>query len=118
MPVVPANLFQSYAPPDGNYDEMLSAPGALRPHWQHVVHALEALGQQELARRWQHAWRLLYEHGVSYNVYGDPQGLDRPWEFDPIPLVIAESEWSQLEAALVQRAQLLNAMLADVYGPQ
>jgi uncharacterized circularly permuted ATP-grasp superfamily protein/uncharacterized alpha-E superfamily protein len=89
-----------------------------RPHWQHVVHALDALGPQELARRWQHAWRLLYEHGSSYNVYGDPQGLDRPWEFDPIPLVIAESEWSQLETALVQRAQLLNAMLADVYGPQ
>ena len=91
--VAPANLFQSYAPLHGVYDEMLSAPGALRPHWQHVVHALDALGPQELARRWEHVRRLLYEHGVSYNVYGDPQGLDRPWEFDPLPLVIAESEW-------------------------
>jgi uncharacterized circularly permuted ATP-grasp superfamily protein/uncharacterized alpha-E superfamily protein len=118
MPVAPANLFQSYTPLPGVYDEMLSAPGAPRSHWQHLVHALEALGPQELAGRWEHAWRLLYEHGVSYNVYGDPQGLDRPWEFDPIPLVIAESEWLQLETALVQRVQLLNALLADVYGPQ
>jgi uncharacterized circularly permuted ATP-grasp superfamily protein/uncharacterized alpha-E superfamily protein len=102
----------------GVYDEMFAAVGVLRPHWQQSGQALEALGSQELARRWEQAQRLMYDHGVTYNVYGDPQGLDRPWQLDPFPLVIASDEWSHLETALVQRAHLCNALLADVYGPQ
>ena len=26
------------------------------------------------------------------NIYGDPQGMDRPWELDPIPLLISPSD--------------------------
>ena len=58
------------------------------------------------------------ENGVTYNVYGDPQGVDRPWELDMLPLLIAPAEWSRIEAALVQRTRLLNLILADLYGPQ
>ena len=104
-------------PPDPN-DEIFAAPGVLRPHWEKVVRSLDALGQQELSRRWQQARRMIHENGVTYNVYGDPQGMDRPWELDAIPWAISSEEWSGLETALVQRAQLLNAILADVYGPQ
>ena len=28
------------------------------------------------------------------------------------------AEWSDLEAGLIQRARLLNRILADLYGPQ
>jgi uncharacterized circularly permuted ATP-grasp superfamily protein/uncharacterized alpha-E superfamily protein len=79
---------------------------------------LHTLGQQELNRRWAQARQMLHENGVTYNVYGDPQGMDRPWELDAIPWVIPPDEWRKLETALVQRARLLNAVLADVYGPQ
>ena len=51
-------------------------------------------------------------------MYGDPLGLDRPWNLDAIPLLIPPAEWSQLEAGLIQRARLLNLILADLYGPQ
>lgn len=44
--------------------------------------------------------------------------MHRPWELDAVPLVIAPEEWERLVAALAQRAQVLNALLADVYGPQ
>jgi uncharacterized circularly permuted ATP-grasp superfamily protein/uncharacterized alpha-E superfamily protein len=60
---------------------------------------------------------MLHDNGVTYNVYGDPQRMTRPWELDAIPWVIAAEEWVGLETALVQRARLLNAVLADVYGP-
>ena len=76
------------------------------------------LGPQEMARRWSQARRLIHENGVTYNVYGDPQGMDRPWELDAIPLVVASAEWRALEGALAQRARLLNSILADLYGPQ
>jgi uncharacterized circularly permuted ATP-grasp superfamily protein/uncharacterized alpha-E superfamily protein len=71
-----------------------------------------------LAARWENARRNIRDNGVTYNVYGDPQGMDRPWELDMIPLLIPPHEWSQLEAGLTQRARLLNLVLADLYGPQ
>jgi uncharacterized circularly permuted ATP-grasp superfamily protein len=61
---------------------------------------------------------MIHENGVTYNVYGDPRGMDRPWELDAIPMIIPPEEWSTLETALVQRAHLLNAVLVDVYGRQ
>ena len=75
---------------------------------------LDSLGVEELTRRWEQARRLIRENGVTYNVYGDPQGMHRPWELDAVPLVIAPAEWERLAAALAQRVQVLNALLTDV----
>ena len=97
---------------------MFSAPGVLRPHWKQFVEALDAMGRPELGRRWEIAQRLIRENGVTYNVHGDEQGHDRPWELDALPLLIPAAEWSALAAGLTQRARLLNMILADVYGPQ
>jgi uncharacterized circularly permuted ATP-grasp superfamily protein/uncharacterized alpha-E superfamily protein len=111
-------LSAGYPQTPGVYDEMSAAPGVLRPHWDTLIKSLSALGDQELARRWQTATQRIRENGVTYNVYGDPQGIDRPWNLDAIPLMISALEWSQLEAGLIQRARLLNSILADLYGPQ
>jgi uncharacterized circularly permuted ATP-grasp superfamily protein/uncharacterized alpha-E superfamily protein len=100
------------------YDEMSGEGGVLRPHWGPFIDSLSALGGKELAHRWRTARQRIRENGVTYNVYGDPLGMDRPWSLDPIPLVIPPSEWQLLEAGLIQRARLLNVILADLYGPQ
>jgi uncharacterized circularly permuted ATP-grasp superfamily protein/uncharacterized alpha-E superfamily protein len=111
-------LSTGYPETAGVYDEMCVGPGVLRPHWDTFINSLSALGDQELSRRWQTARQRIRENGVTYNVYGDPLGMDRPWNLDSIPLMIPPSEWSQLEAGLIQRARLLNLILADLYGPQ
>ena len=54
----------------------------------------------------------------TYNVYADPQGTDRPWVVDPIPLILSARDWQDIEEGIAQRAELLNALLADIYGPQ
>src|SRR5262245_33937794 len=100
------------------YDEMCSATGTLRPHWDYVIHALETLGAQELARREHEAKRLLRDNGVTYNVYNDPQGMTRFWELDLVPVLLTSQEWSVIERGLIQRAELLNLILADLYGPR
>src|SRR5262245_35766891 len=106
-------------PPDADvHDELLASPDTPRAHWTRFTESLSQLGSQELARRWDQARRLLRENGVTYNVYGDPRGTDRPWELDPLPLLLPADEWHTLEAGLTQRAQLLNLILADLYGPQ
>ncbi|HVI51431.1 MAG TPA: circularly permuted type 2 ATP-grasp protein [Candidatus Sulfotelmatobacter sp.] len=102
----------------GRWDEMVTGHGALRPHWEPFIEALSALPDQEMQSRWEGAQRLIRENGVTYNVYGDPRGLDRPWQLDPVPLLIAPEEWKSIEAALVQRASLMNHILADLYGNQ
>jgi uncharacterized circularly permuted ATP-grasp superfamily protein/uncharacterized alpha-E superfamily protein len=95
---------------------MVDPDGALRPHWRPFVKLLDDLGPAELRRRWDQARRLIHENGITHNVYGDPHGLDRPWSLDFIPLLIAAEEWDRISAGLVQRARLLDRLLADLYG--
>src|SRR5215510_1558499 len=102
----------------GSYDEMCAAAGGLRPHWEYLIYSLEALGVEELERREQEAGRLLRENGVTYNVYDDPQGTTRFWELDLVPLLLTSQEWSTIERGLTQRAELLNLILANLYGPR
>ena len=98
-------------------DEMIEPDGALRPHWQVGVSMFDELGDRELERRWKHARRIIHENGVTHNVYGDPNGLDRPWNLDLIPLLIPPAEWQGVREGLIQRARLLDRLLADLYGP-
>jgi len=114
----PARLLQDYQPPPGVYDEMCTATGELRPHWEYLIRSCEALGGEELGRRWLEARRLLHENGVTYNVYDDGQHTERLWPLDPIPVLVTSSEWSVIEQGLIQRAELLDALLADLYGPR
>ena len=114
----PARLLQDYRPLSGVYDEMCTAGGELRPHWEYLIRSFEALGGVELARRWHEARRLLNENGVTYNVYEDTQHTERLWPLDPIPVLVTSSEWSAIEQGLIQRAELLDALLADLYGPR
>ena len=111
-------LLSAYPKPSGVWDEMIAADGTLRPHYQHLAATLNRLGPAGLAACADQARRSIAENGVTYNVYGDPRGMDRPWEFDPVPFVIPPHEWAALEKGLIQRARLLNAVLADLYGPQ
>lgn len=83
------SLVHGYQPLQGVFDELLDSDGTLRPQWREFVQLLDALGTKELDRRWQQARRLIHEHGVTYNVHGDPEGRDRRWELDAgLPLVL------------------------------
>ena len=111
-------LFDAYSPPAGLYDESVNTDRLLRPHWQQVAGMLKRLGNEELSIRMENARRIVRDHGITYNIYEDPQGMDRPWELDLIPLLISASEWRHIERGLIQRATLLNLILEDLYGPQ
>ena len=112
------SLISQYEAPPSRYDEMCSAPGVPRPHWRELYDSLKATSPRELNARISAAERHLRDSGVTYNVYDDPEGLDRQWEMDMLPMLIAPEEWRALEAGIVQRTRLFNAILADCYGPQ
>ena len=109
----------SYVPDPRRYDELLDEHGAVRPHWRVLVERLSADKAHDAARRaLELTRRLIVENGVAYNVYSDPQGADRPWALDPLPLVLSQEEWRQIESGVAQRARVLEALLVDLYGPQ
>jgi uncharacterized circularly permuted ATP-grasp superfamily protein/uncharacterized alpha-E superfamily protein len=108
----------SYRPGEGSYDEMMRADGSLRPGWDTFLQALEKLGGSQLEQRWEQVRQLIRENGVTFNVYGAEDGMDRPWKLDPFPMILDAAEWARIEAGLKQRARLLELVLEDVYGSQ
>ena len=82
------------------------------------MESLQAIGPEELGRRWARAERRIRENGITYNIYSDPLGASRAWKIDIVPLLIPADEWRFIEAGIIQRAQLLNLLLEDLYGSQ
>ena len=112
------DLYQSPLRYGGAYEES-SADGIMpRPHWAGLMESLQSIGPAELAFRWTQAEQRIRENGITYNIYGDPLGAHRPWKIDLVPLLIPEAEWHFIEAGIIQRAQLLNLILEDVYHTQ
>jgi uncharacterized circularly permuted ATP-grasp superfamily protein/uncharacterized alpha-E superfamily protein len=111
-------LLADYSLTAERYDEMLAAPLEPREHWRPLLESLAAERAERMRERLLAVQRQVRENGVTYNVYADPQGADRPWELDVLPLIIAQQEWAAIEAAIAQRATLLNRILVDVYGEQ
>ncbi len=112
------DLFANYRLEPGIFDESHTASGTIRPHYEQFRNAIAHLPPAELKRRADTCRRLVEEQGITYNVYADPRGVERPWQLDPLPFVIAPQEWRSLETALIQRATLINRVLADCYGAQ
>jgi uncharacterized circularly permuted ATP-grasp superfamily protein/uncharacterized alpha-E superfamily protein len=112
---VPGALARGGSP---HYREGYLLDGRLSPEWERLVGAVETLSAAEKSRRWDMARRSISEQGVTYNVYGDSRGMERPWELDPLPFLIGVQEWRNIEAGLIQRARLINAVLEDCYGAQ
>ncbi|MDA3903150.1 MAG: circularly permuted type 2 ATP-grasp protein [Desulfuromusa sp.] len=107
---------QSYATELGDSKEICATDGE-QPHWQALMRTLDKLGNKKLDKRRKEAQRLLRENGATHNIF-DPISAPRFWQFDPIPQVISSEEWSQIELGLIQRAELLNLVLKDIYGPR
>jgi uncharacterized circularly permuted ATP-grasp superfamily protein/uncharacterized alpha-E superfamily protein len=111
-------LLADYRQRPGAFDELLAQDKSPRPHYAKLLQAMEDWGSAEFERRCGTCQRLVTEQGITYNDYRNPQGIEQPWQLDPVPLVLSPQEWSSLEAGLVQRATLLNRILADCYGAQ
>ncbi|WP_349261144.1 circularly permuted type 2 ATP-grasp protein [Povalibacter sp.] len=108
----------AYTADSSRYDELLGADGSVRDHWRSLIGRLETSNADANRRGVELARRLIVENGVTYNVYADPQGRDRPWQLDTLPVILPADEWHTIATGVAQRAQLLDTLLADIYGPQ
>ncbi|MBE7368781.1 circularly permuted type 2 ATP-grasp protein [Ramlibacter pallidus] len=134
----PAALAAALAPPaaPGHFDELrggVSTPSAeglaahvkvVPPHgqptppWARFFDHLGPEGFADLNRRTVNLQRQVRDNGITYNVYADAGGPQRPWSLDLFPLIVTPQSWQRIEAGVLQRVRLLEKILDDVYGPQ
>ena len=93
-------------------------PPPLAPEWEQFFNHLGTDGFSDLNRRTAALQRQIRDNGVTYNVYADSTGPQRPWSLDLFPLIISPQSWKQIEAGVQQRVRVLEHVMADVYGPQ
>src|SRR5262245_2518652 len=110
------SLAADYRPLPGVPDEMVDASGSPRPVWKPFIAALDELGPEELTRRFARADQYLRDAGVYYRVYDRAGAAERAWPLAHMPVLIDEREWQAISAGLVQRADLLEQVLANIYG--
>lgn len=106
----------AYAAMPGVADEMVDKSGAVRPVWQKFLAGLSRMPEKELHERFARADRYLRDAGVFYRDYGTKGVTERNWPISHIPVLIDEREWQTLSEGLVQRANLLEKVIADIYG--
>ncbi len=111
----------------GHFDELRGRcapqePGRagdrLATGWHQWLQHLGDLGAEALDRRYDSLQRMIRDNGVTYNVYADAHGPQRPWALDLFPMLLDTDDWSAIEAGVLQRVRLLEAVMVDVYGPQ
>jgi len=88
------------------YDEAYDESGAPRPHYADVLAALDDPGALAAETR-----RRLEARGVAFGAA--PDGI---FALDPVPRILTEAEWSELQAGIAQRLLALERFVADVYG--
>lgn len=101
---------------DGVPDELMAANGQLRPAWTNLISAIASMSAQELEERFANGDQYLKDAGVFYRRYGAQDSAERDWPLSHMPVLIAEEEWAEISAGLIQRADLLESVVADIYG--
>lgn len=113
-------LFDLRHGPASGYDEFLDRDGNVRPAWGELADAMAERGRAGLDRLRSVVHDLIDNDGITYtDVELDGRGQEpRPWQLDTLPIVLSAADWEVLETGLLQRSRVLDAVLADLYGPR
>ena len=90
----------------------------LTPNWETFFTTIGTRGIENLNLKEQDLLNAVKENGITYNVYADENGPQRPWSLDIFPLIIDPLNWQKIASGVSQRAQLLELIMKDIYGPQ
>ena len=110
------HLLATYAGKSGIFDEFLGADRKIRPAWERFTRLFGAMSPEDREASRSSSARLVRDDGAAFNVYADPDDPAFAWRLHAVPLLLTEAEWHVIEAAVCQRAQVVSAVLADLYG--
>jgi uncharacterized circularly permuted ATP-grasp superfamily protein/uncharacterized alpha-E superfamily protein len=95
-------------------DELALPDGSSPEAWMRFLRAVAQIPEGDFAERFALATRHIRDAGVTHRIYSED--TERVWPLSPLPLILSEQEWAEIEAGVVQRAELLEAVLRDLYG--
>jgi uncharacterized circularly permuted ATP-grasp superfamily protein len=98
-----------YMPDPGVFDEAVAADGRPRPPYAELLSALGEADLEELSAAIASEVR---RRGVAFQA----DGRTESFHLDPVPRLLAATEWAELERGLRQRVRALDQFVADVYG--
>jgi uncharacterized circularly permuted ATP-grasp superfamily protein len=94
----------------------------VREHYRNYAQWLSRQPADAMRKRREEAEMIFRRVGITFAVYGakdeEGAGTERLIPFDLIPRIIPAAEWATLEQGLVQRVNVLNRFLHDVYHDQ
>lgn len=105
-----------YQPPDPAADAFAAAPPAIAKAWRTFAASLSQQCDHDLSALQADVERHVNDMGLAFRVSGDER--ERAWPLSPMPILLGSEEWAFIESGLVQRAELLEQVIADIYGPQ
>ncbi|MCE5972801.1 circularly permuted type 2 ATP-grasp protein [Sinirhodobacter sp. WL0062] len=111
------DLFAEYRLTPGVADELFDAHGQMRPVWRRFVDRFARLSPEDIAARFERGNQYLRDAGVFFRQYSNDPLTEREWPLSHIPVILHEDEWERICTGLSQRADLLEQVLADLYGP-
>ena len=111
-----AGLLARYRPLPGVPDELKDAQGRMRPVWAGLLAHMDARPPGALEADFARGRQHLADAGVFFRGYGERSALARDWPFSPVPVLLPEEEFARIARGLIQRADLLEAVAADLYG--
>ncbi len=109
-------LLKAYRPFPDVSDELLFPDGRVRPVWRPFLEHLSALTPEEITERFARGNQYLNDAGVYFRQYGQDGANEREWPLSHIPVIISQDDWQVIADGLTQRAELLEQVVADLYG--
>ena len=102
----------------GPFDELMAGGHVAAAHWSPLLASLEAYSHEQRLERIERINMRVRETGIAHDLFADPSRNVQPWRLDLMPVLLPPAEWARIETAVVQRARLIELLLADIYGPQ
>ncbi len=109
-------LLHSYARARGAADELLDADAAIRPAWEPMIAHLSRTAPEKLGQDFLRGDQYLRDAGVFFRHYDEGAASERDWPLSHIPVLLDQAEFAHISASLVERADLLEWVAADLYG--
>ncbi|MDR6307313.1 putative circularly permuted ATP-grasp superfamily protein/putative alpha-E superfamily protein [Pacificitalea manganoxidans] len=112
-----ADMLAGYDRRPGIADELLGPDGQMRPVWQQFMCNLARQSPEAISEAFGRGDKYLRDAGVFFRHYSEDASTERDWPLSHVPVLIDAGEWAGIEAGLIQRAELLEHVMADLYGP-
>ncbi len=109
-------MIDAYAAQAQGGDLMLAAAADQGAQWRTMLSNLVQLCQGDLPALQARMERQVLDLGMAFRLAGEAD--ERSWPLNPVPLLIDAGEWRAIEQGMAQRAELIERIVADIYGAQ